>query len=313
MKVLITGGAGFIGANLVRTIRTRAPGFELVVLDDLSLGDKGNLREFDVDFREGSVLNLDLLTKATRNVDCIVHLAAIGSVPRSIERPLDSHNANATGTLAVLEAARANSVAHVIVASSSSVYGSNPSFLRTETDWTRPMSPYGVTKLATEAYALAYQQSYGLDTLAFRFFNVFGPLQRANHPYAAVIPRFIHSAMCEGKVTIFGDGSQTRDFTYVETVCDTLLDAICRRFTRDGPINLALGSETSLLELVSALEKELGKVLEVDFGAPRVGDVQHSRANALDFLKEFSSIVPVSLGEGLRKTIEWNREPQEQK
>ena len=195
MKVLITGGAGFIGSNLASYFQQHAPETEIVVLDDLSTGKLENLDGSVAQFAEGSILDCDLLDSLTRGVDSVVHLAAIGSVPRSVRAPRPTHEANTTGTLNVLEAARRFSVDHVIVASSSSVYGSNQALPKSEFDWTRPMSPYGVSKHATEGYALAYNFSDSMKTLAFRFFNVFGPKQPADHDYAAVIPKFVDAAL----------------------------------------------------------------------------------------------------------------------
>ena len=184
MKVLITGGAGFIGANLSRALTRSSAIDEVQVLDDLSTGTRANLDGVDgveVRFTEGSVLDYELLRKVSDGVDSIVHLAAIASVPLSVANPRATHDAGATGTLNVFEAARELGVPHVVVASSSAVYGSNPKLPISEDDWTRPLSPYAVSKMATEGYALAYQASYGMKTLAFRFFNVYGPLQPAEH------------------------------------------------------------------------------------------------------------------------------------
>ena len=174
-----------------------------------------------------------------------------------------------------------------------------------EQDWTSPMSPYGASKLASEAYALAFQQSYGLNTLAFRFFNVFGPLQRADHTYAAVVPRFLSAATAGKPITIFGDGTQTRDFTFVDSVCATLTDALVRKVSHPTPLNLAFGKSTSLLDLVGVIERELGKILAIKFEASRPGDVGHSRGNPQRFRKVFPGIKPISVRMGIQRTIEW--------
>lgn len=305
MKVLITGGAGFIGSNLVRTIRDSDPRNEIRVLDDLSTGRLENIAGIDVGFTEGSILDRDLLDAQTRGVDSIVHLAAIGSVPRSIARPRPSHEANVTGTLNVLEAARTNDVSHVVVASSSSVYGSNPSLPKTEFDWTRPMSPYGVTKLATEAYAIAYGFSYGMNTLALRFFNVYGPRQAADHDYAAVIPKFFDAALTGKPLTVHGDGLQSRDFTYVQTVCDAILQSLQSKTGSSDPVNLAFGTNTSLLELISRMERVLGTALPVEHVASRAGDVRASQSNGVRIRSMFPNLLPTDLETGLKKTAEW--------
>lgn len=229
MRVLITGGAGFIGSNLARFLLDGPEPAEVRVIDDLSTGFRWNLVGLDVDFVERSILDYDALTSAAAGMDAIVHLGAIPSVPRSITNPRASHEANTTGTLNVLEAARETGIEQVIVASSSSVYGSNPKLPKSEFDWTRPMSPYAVSKQATEGYALAYQYSYGLKTLAFRFFNVYGPGQAAGHAYAAVIPKFLDAALHGRPLEIQGDGTQSRDFTFVDTVCAVIHDALRRQ------------------------------------------------------------------------------------
>ena len=305
--VLVTGGAGFIGGNLVAFMRQKYPEWHVRVLDDFSTGLASNIRDVAVESLMGSILDSRLLNKAVQGVDSIVHLAAIGSVPRSIDNPMASHLANANGTLAVLEAARTNGVKHVIVASSSSVYGANPTNPRNEFHWTRPLSPYGVTKLATEAYANAYLFSYGMKTLALRFFNVYGPLQRHDSPYAAVIPRFLRAALDNLPVTIFGNGHQSRDFTYVETVCEAITEACKEGTFSEHPVNLAFGKSVSLLELVRAIEEVTRNSIHVEFSDPRPGDVQMSSADPEKMVSLFPELKPISLSDGLRRTEDWMR------
>lgn len=305
MKVLITGGAGFIGSNLVAYFNRHAPEVEVRVIDDLSTGRIQNLDGLTVSFTKGSILDYELLGRLTGGVDAVIHLAAIGSVPRSVGAPRPSHEANATGTLNVLEAARENGISQVIVASSSSVYGSNKVLPKSEFDWTRPMSPYAVSKHATEGYAIAYGFSYGMRTLAFRFFNVFGPGQPADHDYAAVIPRFLDAALKGEAVTVHGDGLQSRDFTYVETVCATIFDAVQRGVSSLDPVNLAFGTNTTLMDLISRIEVALGCKIDVKHVEPRVGDVRASQSDGLRVKELFSAIEPVDLDEGLTKTINW--------
>lgn len=308
MHLLITGGAGFIGSNLARLALDA--GHRVSVVDDLSTGFADNLDGLDVSFVEASILAQSTLEAAMAGVDSVVHLAALGSVPRSIMDPFATHAANATGTLTVLESARAAGVNHVVVSSSSSVYGLNPALPKHEREWVRAMSPYAVTKLATEQYPLAYQQSYGMETLAFRFFNVFGPRQRAGHVYAAVIPTFIDALLNGQPLWINGDGSNSRDFTYVGTVCRVLLDACERRISHPEPVNLAFGTNTSLLELVAQVEDVAGLKGDVRHRDPRAGDVPHSQADNASLRALFPDVEPVALGQGLQDTLEWFKEIQ---
>ncbi len=304
-KVVVTGGAGFIGANLVRTLTTMAWVNDVVVLDDLSTGDPGNLDGLPVRFVKGSVLDAELLDDTFDGTSAVVHLAAIPSVPRSIAEPMRSHEANATGTVQVLEAARRGGNPHVILASSSSVYGSNPQLPKSEDMRPMPMSPYATSKLAAESYALAYAECYGLDVLPFRFFNVFGPLQPPTHDYAAVVPAFVSAALDDQPLHVYGDGLQTRDFTFVDTVVNTLVDAIARHVANPEPVNLAFGSRITLLELIAELELVLGRTLPVVHEPTRPGDVRDSQADTTRLRSLFPDISPVPLAEGLRATATW--------
>ncbi|MGH9090471.1 MAG: NAD-dependent epimerase/dehydratase family protein, partial [Acidimicrobiales bacterium] len=235
----------------------------------------------------------------------IVHLAALPSVPRSLADPLASHEANATGTLSVLEAARAAGVGHVVVASSSSVYGANPTLPKSEEMATLPLSPYAASKLAAESYALAYARSFGLEVLAFRFFNVFGPLQPAGHAYAAVIPAFVDAALGGRALQVHGDGLQTRDFTYVGTVTEVLAGAVRKHISAPGPVNLAFGSRLSLLDVISTLERILDRSVSVEHLGPRPGDVRHSQADGSRLRALFPSLSPVPFEVGLAETVAW--------
>jgi UDP-glucose 4-epimerase len=304
-KVVVTGGAGFIGANLVRTLTTMPWVDYVVVLDDLSTGELGNLDGLAVRFVEGSVIDAQLLDATFDGASSIVHLAAIPSVPRSITAPMRSHEANATGTVRVLEAARRAGNPHVIVASSSSVYGSNPQLPKTEDMRPMPMSPYAVSKLAAESYALAYADCYGLDVLPFRFFNVFGPLQPPTHDYAAVIPAFVSAALENRPLRVYGDGFQTRDFTFVQTVVDTLVDAVARGVASPEPVNLAFGTRISLLALIAEIEQTLDRRLTIEHEPPRQGDVRDSQADNGRLRRLFPGITPLPLVEGLRATATW--------
>ena len=307
MKVVVTGGAGFIGANLSRTLAAHEAVTEVIAFDNLSTGFATNLDGVDATLVEGDILDDAALDAVIGDAGAVVHLAARPSVPRSVKDPVASHLANATGTVNVLEAARRAGNIQVIVASSSSVYGSNPALPKHEDLATRPMSPYAASKLATEAYTLAYGSTYDMPTLAFRFFNVFGPLQAAGHAYAAVIPAFVDAALAGRPIPIQGDGTQSRDFTYVDTVAAVITDAVARGVSSPEPVNLAFGTRTNLLDVIDLLERELGTTLEREFLPSRVGDVPHSQA-ANDRLRAlFPAIEPVELEEGLRRTIEWFR------
>lgn len=303
MRITITGGAGFIGSNLASLAIQQ--GHSVTVLDDFSTGYRENLVDLDLRLVEGSILNSENCLEAFDGAESVVHLAALGSVPRSILDPKHTHEVNATGTLNVLEAARSSNVGHVVVASSSSVYGANPALPKGEREWVRPMSPYAVSKLATEQYALSYQQSYNLDTLAFRFFNVFGPRQRAGHAYAAVIPIFVDALLRGQPLPINGDGTQSRDFTFVGTVCDVLLDACVRRVTSPEPVNLAYSTNTTLIELRNLLSSLTSTEPAVEYRSPRLGDVRHSQADSSRLMELFAHVEAVPLSEGLKQTIQW--------
>lgn len=305
MKVLITGGAGFIGSNLAKHILQQEPTSQIRILDDLSTGRLSNIEGLAVHFTRGSILDFELLRELSEGVDSVVHLAAIGSVPRSVAYPRPTHDANISGTLNVLEAARETGVAHVVVASSSSVYGSNPALPKSEFDWTRPMSPYGVSKHATEGYAIAYNFSYGMRTLAFRFFNVYGPGQPADHDYAAVIPKFLDAALGGRVLSIHGDGLQSRDFTFVGTVCAAIYDAVKRQVHSQDPVNLAFGTNTRLVDLINEIESALMTKVQVEHVESRVGDVRASQSDGIRLRGLFPSVEATPLSEGLQRTIEW--------
>jgi UDP-glucose 4-epimerase len=307
MRVVVTGGAGFIGANLCRHLISRPDVATVVVVDDLSSGSLRNLDGVQVEIVRGSILDDGVLDRALAGAASVVHLAARPSVPRSIADPVASHEVNATGTMHVLEAVRRHGVPHVVVASSSSVYGASPILPKHEDLAPAPRSPYAASKLAAETYTLAWSQVWGFDALAFRFFNVFGPLQPAGHAYAAVIPAFVDAALAGRPVEVHGDGHQTRDFTFVDTVCDILTQAVVRRVGYDRPVNLAFGGRYDLFKVLEMLEEILGRSVPQRRVDPRPGDVRDSQADRKRLECLFPGTAPVPLAEGLRRTVEWFR------
>ncbi|WP_203568220.1 NAD-dependent epimerase/dehydratase family protein [Aestuariimicrobium ganziense] len=307
MKIVVTGGAGFIGSNLGRELLSRSEVDEVVALDDLSTGNRANLDGTEVRLQEGTILDPAALDEALDGAQAVIHLAALPSVPRSVKDPVASHHANATGTLEVLQAARRAGGLQVVVASSSSVYGANRELPKRESMRTAPISPYAVSKLATEAYALSFGHTYGLPTLAFRFFNVYGPLQRPGHAYAAVVPAFVDAALRGVPLTVHGDGEQTRDFTYVGTVARVLADAVVRGVADPDPVNLAFGSRTSLNSLIGVIGDALGFAPEVAHTEPRAGDVRDSQADNARLRSLFPDVEAVPLAEGIGATVDWFR------
>ena len=305
MKVVVTGGAGFVGSNLVRHLEHVPEVTETVVLDDMSFGFRENLDGARTTIVEGSILDEPLLEEVTAGAEAIVHLAARSSVPRSVAHPLAAHEANATGTVRVLEAARRAGDIHVVVASSSSVYGANDVLPKHEDLATRPVSPYAATKLASEAYTLAWGHSYDVPVLALRFFNIFVPLQPPLHTYAAAIPSFLAAAFRGEPLPVYGDGTQSRDFTYVSTVVEVITDALRRRVDYPKPVNLAFGTNVSLLEVIDHLEGILGRPLHREHLPSRVGDVLRSQADSSTLLELFPDVRPTPLLEGLKATVRW--------
>ena len=302
-KVAITGGAGFIGSNLAASLITK--GHEVTIIDDLSTGLIANIDRKNSDFKELSITDASKLKKALKGAETIFHLGARGSVPRSIKNPVATHEVNATGTLNVLEAAR-ESGAHVIFSSSSSVYGRNMQLPKEEKMWLGPMTPYAASKLAAEGYVEAYGTSYEIPVTLLRFFNVFGPRQRPDHEYAAVIPKWIWLAMQGKPVDLYGDGTQSRDFTYVKTVVDIAISAMENKVTTQGAVNLAYGNRIFLSEVVNLLRDEFPN-LEVNSLPIRAGDVKESQ-NSPELLKSlFPNVMPYQFKDALKETINWLR------
>lgn len=303
-QYLVTGGAGFIGSNIVEELLRR--GEQVRVLDNLATGRRGNIQPFlgDIEFIEGSINDAQLLQQAMKGVDYVLHQAALPSVPRSVEDPLSSHEANATGTMKVLIAARDAPVERVVFASSSSVYGESPTLPKRESMPTQPLSPYAVSKLAGEEYCKVFTRAYGLPTVALRYFNVFGPRQDPKSQYAAAIPG-IASAMLRGEPpTIYGDGLQTRDFTYVSNVVSANLRACTSTEAIGLSINIACGQRITLLDLVDQLNVLLGTEIEPNFAPERPGDVKHSLADISVAESELGYRTEVGFREGLARTLE---------
>lgn len=306
MKVLVTGGAGFIGCNLVRCLV--ASGERVGVLDDLSTGSVENLRDCDggYELMLGDVRDPETVRRAAGGAEVIYHLAALPSVARSVADPLASHRVNVDGTLNVLQAARAAGARRVVYASSSSVYGDTPTLPKHEDMPPAPRSPYAVSKLSGELYCRAFTATYGLGTVSLRFFNVFGPHQDPASEYAAVVPRFITSMLAGRSPVIFGDGGQSRDYTYVANVIQALVLASSAGEEAAGrTVNVGCEGRTTLVELVAALNDILGTNIDPVFAAPRRGDVRHSQAS-VDRARRLLEYRPlVSLRDGLTRTVEF--------
>ena len=306
LRYLVTGGAGFIGSHVVDALVAR--GDTVRVVDDFSTGSRANLVHHDaVEVIEGDVAHAGVAESVVDGVDYVVHIAAIPSVPRSVNEPLVTHKANVDGTLRVLIAAREAAVRRVIFASSSSVYGDSPTPPKHEAMPTQPLSPYALQKLVGEHYMQLFHTLYGLETVALRLFNVFGPRQDPGSQYSGVISLFT-AALCEGwQPTIFGDGEQTRDFTYVSDVAEGVV-AACHASDVGGEVcNLACGGRTSLNRLFAVLRGLIGSSVEPQYGPPREGDVRDSQADPARARTLLGFSGKVSLEEGLRRTVEWYR------
>lgn len=303
-KALVTGGAGFIGSNLVRALLDR--GDSVRVLDNFSTGRRGNLEglEDDLDVIEGELRSYERVHNAVRGVDVVFHQGALPSVPRSVQDPLTTSAVTIEGTLNVLLAARDEGVAKVVFASSSSVYGNGGTLPRTEAQHPDPISPYAVAKLAAERYCVSFHRVYGLETVALRYFNVFGPRQDPKSEYAAVVPRFIAAVDQDRPVTIHGDGSQSRDFTFVENVVTANLLAAEREGIGGAVLNIATGRRTSINELVEAIGAALGKPVRTENLTTRVGDVKDSWADVDEARKLLGYEASVELADGLRRTAD---------
>ena len=302
---LVTGGAGFIGSHIVE--RLVRDGHRVRVLDDFSSGKESNLESFrkEIELVRGDIRDAAVVNEATKDVDIVFHEAALGSVPRSVADPLTTHEVNMTGTLNVLLAAREAGVKRVVYASSSSVYGETPVLPKSEDMTPQPLSPYALSKLVGEHYASVFKHIYGFDVVALRYFNIFGPRQDPESQYAAVIPRFI-TALLEGKSpVVYGDGLQSRDFTYVDNVVEANLLASEADGAGAKAFNVACGGRYTLLDLLAKLKQILGSDIEPIHEAARAGDVKDSQASIAAAQRELGYKVSVGFEEGLHKTAAW--------
>lgn len=308
MKILVTGGAGFIGSHLTEKLLSQDQVTEVRVLDNLATGAVANFSSYKghakFRFIEGDIRDYDTCLRACDGVERITHQAALGSVPRSINDPLTSNEVNITGTLNIFTAAKEKGVKRVVYAASSSTYGDHPGLPKVEDQIGKPLSPYAVTKYVNELYAQVYAKLYGLELIGLRYFNIFGPRQNPNGPYAAVIPLFVEALKQNSAPTINGDGSHSRDFTYVANAVSANLLSL---FT-DNPdavnqvYNIACGHQTSLLNLFNALKQQAGSDLEPVFGPERKGDVKHSLANIAKAQQLLGYEPLISVEEGLART-----------
>lgn len=304
-RYLITGGAGFIGSNIAEELART--GEEVVVLDDLSTGRPSNLDAFlaDITFIEGDIRDGETVARALEGVDYVLHQAALASVPRSIENPILVHDVNVNGTLTMLEQSRIAGVKSFVYAASSSAYGDSETLPKIEEMLPRPLSPYGVSKLVGEHYCSVFSNVYGLPTVSLRYFNVFGPRQDPTSHYAAVVPIFI-SRMIEGRgATIYGDGEQSRDFTYVKNVVDANLLAARSGKTDGQMVNIACGSKYTVNDLYARIKALVGGGEEPVYEEARPGDVKHSQADVTKARELFGFSCGISFEEGLKKTVEW--------
>lgn len=303
---VVTGGAGFIGSHIAGALASS--GARVRVLDDLSTGHRENLDEIggDIDFVQGSVADEQLLSKALENVELIFHEAAIPSVPRSVEAPRNTHIASVDGTFSLLLAAKEAGVRRVVYAASSSAYGDQPTLPKVEQMAPDPLSPYAVAKLVGEYYCRVFTRVYGLETVSLRYFNVFGPRQDPGSQYSGVVSRFISALLSDERPVIFGDGEQSRDFTYIENVVAANLSAASAPKAAGNVINVANGERITLNELLNELKQLTGRAdVTAEYRDSRVGDVRHSLADITMARELLGYESKVDLREGLKRTLDW--------
>ncbi len=310
MRYLVTGGAGFIGSNTVDELVRR--GHSVVVLDDLSSGKEDNLAEIrnKITFIKGSITDIEVVRKAMHEAEYVLHLGARTSVPRSVKDPIDTNKINIEGTLNVLVAAKELKVKRVVFAASSSAYGETPTLPKVETMQPQPISPYGVTKYVGELYGQTFGRCYGLENVSLRYFNIFGPRQDPSSPYSGVLAKFCTAFLEDTQPMVFGDGEQTRDFTYVENAVQANLLA-CEAPNASGKVfNVGVGERISLNEVLRELGKISGKRIEAKYEPPRDGDIRDSQADISQARECLDYDPQVRFEEGLARTFEWYRATQ---
>jgi UDP-N-acetylglucosamine 4-epimerase len=307
---LVTGAAGFIGSNIVGEL-VRLGARKIVLLDNLSTGFMVNINEFlsipSVEFIQGDIREENICNKVCEGIDFVIHLAALGSIPRSIENPIDTNAVNVDGFLNMLNAARKSEVKKFIFASSSSVYGDDNSELKLESHIGNPLSPYAVTKVANELYAEVFFRTYGLNTIGLRFFNVFGPKQNINGPYAAVIPLFVSRLLKGESCVIYGDGENTRDFTYVDNVINGVVKVVLveSKNVAGKIFNIACGESVSVNELYKIISTKLGISFDANHVPPRQGEIKSSLADVSEARNNFAYRPTISVEEGVNLTVSW--------
>lgn len=316
MHILVTGGAGFIGSNLVEQLLQDKKVSSVRVLDNLATGSLNNIEEFSsnskFEFFEGDIRNYQSCLNACVGIDTISHQAALGSVPRSINDPLTTNEVNISGTLNIFNAARENNIKRVVYAASSSTYGDHPGLPKMEEKIGNPLSPYAVTKYVNELYAGVYASLYNIELIGLRYFNIFGPKQNPDGPYAAVIPIFAQALLNDNSPIINGDGQHSRDFTYVDNAVQANILSLftAKKEAVNQVYNIACGQKTSLLELFDGLKKEAGSSLKPIHGPERQGDVKHSLADITKAKQLLGYNPSVSVEEGLSKTFRWYKQQQ---
>lgn len=304
IKFLITGGAGFIGSNIVAELLKQ--GYEVKVLDNFSSGKRENIKSFekDIELIEGDIRSYHIVQDAVRGVEVVLHQAALPSVPRSIKDPITTNEVNVNGTLNILEASVSANVRRVVYASSSSVYGDNPVLPKNEAMLPNPLSPYAVSKLAGEKYCSVFSKIYGLETVALRYFNVFGPNQDPSSQYSAVIPKFIRDIMIDKRPVIYGDGEQSRDFTYVSNIVKANILSSVSKCDSGIAMNCACSEQITLNDLVKSINENLGRDMKAVYEKPRAGDIKHSFADISLAIKEINYKPEINFEDGLKLTIE---------